>query len=428
MIHKPSWFVGILCRTAVAYGPYHDTPRWMAQVPPDSASHGATGVVQGEKKRCTEPMPNGCSTTYSGAPTTANITVAYDDFGAGSYLYCNNPEQLRSTSYFGDSNLGNKYLLWEYVTGSCQTWYEHLNNSGSTIGYGVQIYNPNTTAITVEVTNIGFGTDPTTPWTQFYSGASGGGGTVGTFTVQAGQVLWIQRNDSAIPNSTVFNGVVHFNISGGSAYVFWYAYENFSNINGTASYLGWVQSEDPQPDPQNEARVYKGLLLQQGTSNQGTFFTTGNFSYNVSQLLASPATWLSNECGDGNNDMQDVQIPTGSPGSPAFTTVSCLDSPAANLGNWGIQYDYHLSITNDTSTDYTIHLLVSQLRSNAASNVIVDTPDGSGGCAVGPASGNSDTWDFYDFTLAAGASTTVEWQVVLGASSSGGLTQSIIVS
>lgn len=363
-------------------------------------------------------MPNPCGTTGVAVPAAANTAVTFGNFQSGTYLYCNNPEELLNAGCLGDADLGNRYLLWAYVSGPCQTWYEHLNATGSTIGYGVQLYNAGAFRVRVDVTNVGFGLDATSPWLQFFGGSSGAGGAVGTFQLPPGGVLWLQRNDTAIPDGSIFNGAVRFSVWGGSVYAFWYAYRDFGHIDGTAAYIGWVTSTDP--DGADEGRVYKGIAAG------GTFFETARLGYRVSELLAAPAVWDSHRCGDGSNDMQDFLVPTGGPSDPAPVTVSCGDSPQANLGNWGVQYAYTLDVTNDTGVARTIHLQLSQLSGGAAqSQVIVDTPVGAGGCLIG---GDRPTWDFYDFVVASGQAAQVQWQVILGASSWGGLTNSVAVT
>lgn len=51
-------------------------------------------------------VPNACGTSGVSVPTTANTLVTFGNFNSGTYLYCNNPEQILNTSYLGDSNLG----------------------------------------------------------------------------------------------------------------------------------------------------------------------------------------------------------------------------------------------------------------------------------------------------------------------------------
>lgn len=367
-------------------------------------------------------MPTACGTILSGAPTSGTSKPTYS-FDGDFFIYCNNPEPLIDSD-LGDSNLGNKYILWSNVTGACQAWYEHSNATGHAIGYGLQVYNPNATSVTVTVTNIGFGKGIDwykTTWSQFFSGASGGGGTVGTFTVPAYGVLWIQKN-SSIANGAIFEGVVRFSVSGGSVSVANYAWSNFSAIDGTATYLGYVSGSR---NGQDQSKVYKGTATTGGGATARGFFLTNSFSTSASALLASPRAWRTNGCRTSTwpdatlNDMVEIKCPLTGPGDPTYQVFSCAN--LSNLGNWGLQYHYSMTVNNDTMATRTINLVVAQPLVGVYSNVYVATPDGNAGCQI-----SNSNWKFYAFSLSPGQNRTVEFQVILCGDSNGGLVKSIV--
>lgn len=341
-----------------------------------------------------------CKNKMPITPTIANSSLTYNS-DPGTFIYCNNPEQL-FTSDLGDhaAGFGNHYLLWSLVTGNCQAYYEHENRTGITIGYGIQIYNPNELAVTIEVTNLGFSNNAFGCWTQFYSNQSGGGGAVGSFTVQPGGVLWVQRNDNSIAAGSIFNGAVSFNVSGGNVYVFNYAYKSLDNVDGSATYLGYITRIDPSG--QNEAKVYKG------TSDR--FLINSLISTKVSILLKSNSTWETHGC--PGNDMVTINCPLTDTNSPTYSTFNC--SNGDNLGNWGIRYRYNVTVVNDSNKRRTINVAVAQPF--FISNIFIRDLDNGRGCAV-----NQTNWRFLEFALSPNETKTHTYEVILSGSSYGGL-------
>ncbi|HZH75351.1 MAG TPA: hypothetical protein VEY88_04915 [Archangium sp.] len=131
-----------------------------------------------------------------------------------------------------------------------------MNRSGYTLGYGIQLYNPNAFSVTVAVHGSGWVTNAYggAPWRQLFNAWSQAGTS---YTVPAYGVLWVMRKDASIPNGNFFSGVVDFTVSGGSVQVHNHAYRSFAAINGTAQYMGYVRRISPYNN-HNEALVYKG--------------------------------------------------------------------------------------------------------------------------------------------------------------------------
>ncbi|MCC2685621.1 MAG: hypothetical protein K0R75_2520 [Paenibacillaceae bacterium] len=345
-----------------------------------------------------------CGSKHDSSGLSTPTTVSFSPL-PGTFIYCNNPEQLYPSD-LGDhaEGFGNRYLLWSYVTDTCQAYYEHENRTGLMIGYGLQIFNPNEQTVTVKVTNIGFGNNAFDCWKQFYSESSGGGGSVGVFTVAPGEELWVQRNDHAIPAGAIFNGAALFHVTGGGVYVYNYAYHQFGNLDRTASYLGYITRTEPSG--QDETHVYKG------TSDR--FVLTSTINTEVSSLSKKGLSWQTNEC--SGEDMVNITGPLTDLDHPTYDIFTCADGD--NLGNWGIRYRFTDNISNDTRKKRTITLSVAQPY--FISNIYVQLPDGGSGRAV-----NKTTWRFYSFTLPPGDSRTITYEVLLSGSSYGGLTHSI---
>ncbi|HYO71789.1 MAG TPA: hypothetical protein VEU33_37500, partial [Archangium sp.] len=182
--------------------------------------------------------------------------VRYTLGGSRGLLFVNNPEQLY-TSDLGDSNYGNKIILSATATpGGWRNYFEHMNRSGFTLGYGIQIYNPNAFSVTVVVHGSGWITNSYggAPWRQMFNSYSQTGTS---YTVPAQGVLWVMRKDASIPNGNFFSGVMDFTLSGGSVVVHNYAYRSFSALNGTAQYMGYVRRISPYNN-HDESLVYKG--------------------------------------------------------------------------------------------------------------------------------------------------------------------------
>lgn len=118
------------------------------------------------------------------------------------------------------------------------------------------------------------------------------------------------------------------------------------------------------------------------------------------------------------NDMVEIKCPNTGPANPDYEVFSC--SSGANLGNWGLQYCYSMTVNNDTATTRTISLVVAQPLSDY-SNVYVAVPDGNAGCRI-----QQNNWKFYSFSLAPGQNRTVEFQVILCGDSTGGIVKSVV--
>lgn len=396
----------------------------MNNVPPLLSPSPGWPHIPGTKGGIILPFHNDCSAgPLVSLPGSGSVWPAFDSY-PGTYVYCNNPEQLYDPD-LGDNapGYGNKYLLWSRVKGPCQAYFQHSNQTGHVLGYGLQVYNPNKDSITVTVSNIGFhaGEDRLQVWREFFTGLpENNGGRVGAFTVPPGGAIWLQRVDGAIPPATVFEGVVRFRVHGGDAYVFNYAYHLASRIDGTASYLGYVTRREL--NGQNEARVYKGTARD--------YFLTCSLRASVSELQAAPLAWRTNGCQDkwpdaSLSDMRTIACPLGDTHDPSYMEFHCANAPPANLGNWGVQYLYRLSVTNDSDAPRTIYLSVGQPGKPGqylTSHVFVATPEGRGGCTL-----VNGHWAFYSLELAPGAERSLDYQVILGGDSSGGLLNSVVL-
>ncbi|WP_309894891.1 hypothetical protein [Archangium sp.] len=303
-----------------------------------------------------------CLTLAPAARAATIPEVRYTLGGTRKLLFVNNPEQLY-TQDLGDSNHGNKIILTATATpGGWRNYFEHMNRSGYTLGYGIQLYNPNAFAVTVAVHGSGWVTNAYggAPWRQLFNAYSQAGTS---YTVPAYGVLWVMRKDASIPNGNFFSGVVDFTVSGGSVQVHNYAYRSFAAINGTAQYMGYVRRISPYNN-HNESLVYKGTSpYTEAIATQVNFTFTDSDrdelavshpNYDLSAGGYTPSYvrqsgWYTN-IGPAMNSYAITQdmISIDTPGWGVISPLTRSDGLNAypNFGNWGVVYKLSGTLTN----------------------------------------------------------------------------------
>ncbi|HRE89344.1 MAG TPA: hypothetical protein PK095_09400, partial [Myxococcota bacterium] len=178
--------------------------------------------------------------------------IAYRTEGPRRLFFLNNPEQLLTTE-LGDSDLMDTTLLRVTASGPSRSFFEHVNKSGRTIGFGVQAYNPGPQAATIAVEGVGYtvGIEGGRP---FAAALSGEGAT--TLTLNPGQSSWLLRRDESVPSGSFFSGVVDFTVTG-SVVINHIAYDRFDRLDGSTAERDYVTRIEP--DGTSEARMYKGV-------------------------------------------------------------------------------------------------------------------------------------------------------------------------
>ena len=81
------------------------------------------------------------------------LDVEYQKRDGGLYIYSNNPEMLAR------EDIGQAILRTENIEGLCNFTYEHSNHTGTDVYFGYQLKNDGDTEVTVKVTNLGFQPD-----------------------------------------------------------------------------------------------------------------------------------------------------------------------------------------------------------------------------------------------------------------------------
>lgn len=288
--------------------------------------------------------------------------VRYVKGGAQKLIFVNNPEQL-CTQDLGDRGLGNAVVLTlALAPGGYRDFFEHVNLTGKTIGYGVQLYNPNPRPVTVRIHGAGYVSDSNggRPWVQLFNGYSAAGVA---HVIPPFRVLWVLRRDSSVPDRAFFSGVVDFSVSGGPLFLHNYAYRAFANLDGTARYMGYVQRIGWHNN-HNEARVYKGLSAHSEAVADGVDFVISDTdhgelpvrhpSYDLASGSYGPPKvrapgWYTN-IGPAMNadavaaDMVSLETPGWGVIDPLSRSDGTGDYP--NLGNWGVVYRLSGTVTN----------------------------------------------------------------------------------
>jgi len=241
------------------------------------------------------------------------------------WIYCNYPERLQSDA-LGDSTLGNHFLNQVQVNGDYQLYASYMNQTGYDIKFGVQLYNSGSSSVTVTRYNNAHRTSPPFDycdveggiWADFFNSS----GTT-SYTVAPYSVVWIFEED--VPVGGYFNSLVRFHTSG-NLWCFPYVYTNSSNIDGTATCYPWNTA----------SQVYRG--------HGDSYFISGWKTLNISNM---PYKYFTSTCGSGNtNEMTEIH--------DYCSGINHSCSSGANLGNWGMQYLFNITVNNDTGAARTI--------------------------------------------------------------------------
>ncbi len=447
-------------------------------------------------------------------------TVTYSPVpGARQLIYSNNPEVLgvqftdpnTGTSpapiyyYYdlADGNFGARSLLQIMVEpGSYRDLLEHVNQTGYSLNYGVQIYNPSATG-SIFVTTVGKGY-----WGNAAAGFSTGGrvfsemlanealdmrnGVVPrTYRIYPGRTLWLLRSDidyaGSRPNANrqTATGVVDFDLTGGSAVVSNIAYQNLRNITSW-SYSGYITRTTrflstaaiPTTLTSTESRVYKGLYKYPGQTQPTGATVTTNMSFTVSDstkagLTSAAGTTIPDGTGYSELPIQSVRYirnvgtgvyePTGavvadtawwtgnSPSREARAVTSDMfnvDMPGwgmvntltlgawpntaqttPNLGNYGVQYNENITVTNTGQRDRIVHFVLNNGGGGSSSLAYLDQSGiwNFGNCAAFSALQNPPpaTVTYFVLSVPAGQTRTGNATFLVGAPGIGSLRHAV---
>lgn len=432
--------------------------------------------------------------------------VRYAPEGGRQLIFVNNPERLELgftdntagsvTSGFtyndlADPTLGGKALLKLTVNpGSYRDLFEHVWNvtkaatpaeAQNPLYYGIEVYNPNSSSITVTLYGEGFvtGTTGGQPFADLLNGeAAGGAGTA--YTVPPGHTIWVMRTDvdysgqRPVNPGSFFSGVADFDVAGGQAVVYNLAYQNLSSVTGVpaattkpvqnfpnlgdAEYMGFI-TRRYNLTAAPESRTYKGLLVYPGASGTGAGVvanlaftvddttpagalkvtypqyvkdaTTGLYGPSATVMVSGTGWYTHNtplrDTSTAHlvgNDLFDIL-------TPGYGTVFSLyptyapNTPysQANVANWGVTYHDAVTVTNSGTRDRTFTLNLSNNGGGGSAIAYLD-PTGAWQQTVI----RTTAFPYYTFTVPAGQTVTTDGYFVLGAPSVGTLRHSVSVT
>lgn len=368
--------------------------------------------------------------TLSGQQPNNTYELRIDHtINTNKWIYCNYPERIVSGA-LGDSDISNKCLYQMTISGTAQLFYSHYNlDIGDAIYYGIQIYNPNSSAITFTPANYGHynsaaGTTDATaymntaiePVVKFYNGTNG----LTTQTIAANGSYWI---DQTIAKNSMFSGYLRFSVSN-SAIVTIYAYKNKSKINGTAQIYP-KSGTGGQYSGYGNGYYYtskSAIVIKASQIGSGYVFYKSNYSKQyANKIYVSPSTTYTGDLISINN------VVTGYSGStPIYTNVADISPYTGNLGNWGAQYNFILNFVNDTSSTVVFKGYFKTLSRTASTYPVMRSGTTTRGAKIGVQStgGVKDTWKWCEVSVAPNSIASPQqesYQYILGTNSNAGM-------
>jgi hypothetical protein len=246
----------------------------------------------------------------------------------GKLIYCNYPEALLTSDVLGDNQYGHHYLNKAEVKkgDDCQLVASHSNRTSLNMKYGIQFYNGSQSEVTLKISNIGFRALPPAEWdtsslevwNDFFQSAEE------LHSVPPNGSKWIFGED--VPPNYYLNAVMRFEADG-DLECCEYVYLDINNIDGYAQLYPWDNGE---------LKVYRGT----GSS----YFITTDIEIKISELPCLIST-NTKECNNTNEMIEIIE--------PSDNSVYSKEN-GANLGNWGIEYKFNITIINDTNTQKNI--------------------------------------------------------------------------
>ncbi len=344
---------------------------------------------------------------------TSQIPLSYTLTKSEKWIYCNYPEAL-TNNVFGDTGYGNKCLNQVTVpAGTHRIFFSYQYNTAASdtattpFNFGIQVFNPNTSSITFTNIKRGYGTNLSTDYGS-WPGVAGksfvdyfASSQQSAQTIASNGSLWTVKK--AVPNySGLISGSLMFSITS-TAIITVYIYKTLSNINGTATPVNKSGTTGQYSGYANGSTYISGeiTLTASDMSSTGKYFLT-NYA-NVGSLTVNGTSTVS--------DLLPITL-----ANPSGTTVT----PPANLGNWGLIYEFPLKLVNNTSTAKTFNGYV-KTDTNACPEYIVinntSTTKYTDPALQGSTSGYYNSWRWLTQSVPANSTVSGTYRYVLGTNS-----------
>ena len=366
--------------------------------------------------------------------------IAYRVEGPRRLFFLNNPEQLLTTE-LGDSDLMDATLLRVTASGPSRSFFEHVNKSGRTIGFGVQAYNPGPESATIAVEGVGYtvGIEGGRP---FAAALSGEGAT--TLTLNPGQSAWLLRRDESVPSGSFFSGVVDFTVTG-SVVVNHIAYDRFDRLDGSTAERDYVTRIEP--DGTSEARMYKGVASASEAALELAFTVDDGTATGPLPVSVRRYDLASQRYGDWLEETRWVSHigPSQNAASSVTDMVSFVfrawtfdplvrsdaENKYPNLGNWGVVYRLRVAIENRGTRARTVSW---RLTASPGAGAGLAKKSGSGSANPDPRGAWTShqlaagaTLTMSSVTVPAGETRVLEGAMVLGGPSGGALGNALVI-
>jgi hypothetical protein len=335
-------------------------------------------VPQPDDRTPREPKrdPLGFPSADAAPPPKPAPTIIYEPQCDRQLLFVNNPEKILS-KYLTDKKGDEHRLIYqEIVTKPSRLFFEHLNWSGGSINYGVQLVNNTNKAVQITIEGSGFAT-----------GYAGGEPFRTLFTsrrlevirIEPGKTFWLMRTPSPLAHNTFFSGVVDFRVQGGSVVLKAYIYRDLSELDKPVVFHGNLT------DHPDNYKVYNGIvkcteLLAKGVNFTIDDKTSGalNVQYQSREgFKANASEWYTHSLGHNlaiKGDMFDIIKPGGEViYAEGWKWKGKQLKP--NWGNWGVVYRLRGEITNTGKRNRCVSI---KLRLNSPKGIALAWRDEKG--------------------------------------------------
>jgi len=358
-------------------------------------------------------------TPLTGAGNTAvnSPTISYVPRTGGTYLYCNNPEQIPY------SGLGKCFMRDTGLTGEVFMTFEHSNKSGYRFYLGYQVKHEGTSDVFITVTNVGYQTQGSwygqKAWYDFYNtnfdlsdsyySVSGASDDYlyenytprvyqpTTYRLPAGKYMYVIGGTTSdaynninvgntanlyVPTSSCANGIVKFDVVGGAVTGSMYCYNSTSQVKANPAQTGYWTNDNyylQYLGKSNNHGVIDNQLKWVFHDNIGSGMLPVTYSNYWDSTVSSKrtpyytyrqyerkynrvSTWMTNI--NPQNEARGV-------GSD-MVTFNCVDINGknaiidnkhadgggypANTGNWMIEYQEHMTFVNQGKKERTLQL------------------------------------------------------------------------
>lgn len=353
-------------------------------------------------------------------------TVEYTKREGGTYIYSNNPEML------APEDIGQAILRTKELSGDCIFTYEHSNHTGVPVYFGYQLKNDGDSDVTVTVTNLGFQVDGEwlgqRSWSDYfnyrfelpedYFNADGSVNPIYigcdyvdytpkkrepvSVTLPAGEYIYVLGGTSAdaYNNTNIFgtadtyihkgkcsNGVVKFNVSGGSVTGTFYVYTDPAQVKAEPKEQGFITERFNSATGKvaDYSKQYKGVDPTVGLIESNITFVVDDLTpagrlpvvytkyhdplyasktepyaeYQLRKRVIDAEEWLTalnpnNIDAAIGTDMMIFQC-VDTEGNPVVIDTEHADSSGspANIGNWMVQYTDNFTLVNAGSEEKT---------------------------------------------------------------------------